>query len=164
MYGVEVQELRLRRSKVLPLFFPSAAHPTNVPRTAAAIGRSGFSISAFLLIAAIAHSLGCARRFPATELTSIKAADPAELQRFLLSRKPDVAQFKSRGPFAVVERRELEIPLGSSVTLEADLYLCGAAGKAPLVILLHGYNNSKEDHAFQAMHLASWGMHSLAID
>jgi pimeloyl-ACP methyl ester carboxylesterase len=30
--------------------------------------------------------------------------------------------------------------------------------------VLHGQDNSKEDHAFQAMHLASWGMHSLAID
>jgi pimeloyl-ACP methyl ester carboxylesterase len=30
--------------------------------------------------------------------------------------------------------------------------------------VLHGHNNSKEDHAFQAMHLASWGMHSLALD
>jgi pimeloyl-ACP methyl ester carboxylesterase len=42
--------------------------------------------------------------------------------------------------------------------------LCAAAPRAPLVIVLHGYNNSKEDHAFQAMHLASWGMHSLTID
>ena len=48
--------------------------------------------------------------------------------------------------------------------MEADLYLCAAASKAPLVIVLHGNNNSKEDHAFQAMHLASWGMHGLALD
>jgi dienelactone hydrolase len=69
-----------------------------------------------------------------------------------------------RGPFAVTERRDLEIPLPSGLTVEADLYLCAAARKAPLVIVLHGLDNSKEDHAFQAMHLASWGMHSLAID
>jgi pimeloyl-ACP methyl ester carboxylesterase len=48
--------------------------------------------------------------------------------------------------------------------VKADLYLCAAAKKAPLVIVLHGNNNSKEDHAFQAMHLASWGMHGLALD
>jgi pimeloyl-ACP methyl ester carboxylesterase len=30
--------------------------------------------------------------------------------------------------------------------------------------VLHGLDNSKEDHAFQAMHLASWGMHSVALD
>ena len=69
-----------------------------------------------------------------------------------------------RGPFDVTERRDLEIPLLSGLTVEADLYLCAAARKAPLVIVLHGLDNSKDDHAFQAMHLASWGMHSLALD
>ena len=129
----------------------------------AAIGRSGFRISALLLIALMAHSVGCARRFPTTEVTQIKAANPAELQRYLLSRKPDVEQFRFRGPFAVLERRDLKIPV-SGLTLEADLYLCAEARKAPLVIVLHGQDNSKEDHAFQAMHLASWGMHALALD
>ena len=112
----------------------------------------------------MAHSVGCARRFPEPEVTPIKAANPAELQQYLLSRKPDVAQFRSRGPFAVIERRDLEIPLASGLTVEADLYLCAAARKAPLVIVLHGLDNSKEDHAFQAMHLASWGMHGMALD
>jgi pimeloyl-ACP methyl ester carboxylesterase len=135
-----------------------------VPGTAGAIGRSGFCIPALLLIALIVHSVGCARRFPAPEVTPIKAANPAELQRYLLSRKPDVAQFRSRGPFAVIERRDLEIPLASGLAVEADLYLCAAASKAPLVIVLHGLDNSKEDHAFQAMHLASWGMHGMAVD
>jgi pimeloyl-ACP methyl ester carboxylesterase len=128
------------------------------------IGRSAFRIPALLLIALMAHSVGCARRFQEPEVTEIKATNPAELQRYLLSRKPDVAQFRLRGPFAVSERRELEIPLASDLTVTANLYLCAAAPKAPLVIVLHGYNNSKEDHAFQAMHLASWGMHALAID
>jgi dienelactone hydrolase len=135
-----------------------------LPANAAPILRSRFRIPTFLLIALMAYSPGCARRFPATEVTPIKAANPAELQRYLLSRKPDVAQFRFRGPFAMVERRDLEIPLDSGLTVKADLYLCAAAGKAPLVIVLHGHNNSKEDHAFQAMHLASWGMHGLALD
>jgi len=110
------------------------------------------------------YSVGCARRFPATEVTPIKAANPAELQRHLLSRKPDIAQFRLRGPFAVIERRDLEIPVSPDLTVEADLYLCAAARRGPLVIVLHGYDNSKEDHAFQAMHLASWGMHGIAIN
>ena len=135
-----------------------------MPGTASAISRSGFCISAVLLIALMAHSTGCARRFPEPEVTSLKAADPAELQRYLLSRKPDVAQFRLRGPFAVNERRDLEIRLSPDLTMEADLYLCAAARKAPLVIVLHGLNNSKADHAFQAMHLASWGMHGMALD
>src|SRR5207342_632078 len=32
-----------------------------------------------------------------------------------------------------------------------------------LVIILHGFDSSKEDHSYQAMHLASWGMHSLSL-
>jgi dienelactone hydrolase len=135
-----------------------------LPATAAAIGRSSLRISALLLIACMAHAVGCARQFPTTQVTAIKAANPTELQRYLLSSKPDVAQFRFRGPFAIVERRDLEIPLDSDLTVEADLYLCAVASKAPLVIVLHGNNNSKEDHAFQAMHLASWGMHGLALD
>jgi pimeloyl-ACP methyl ester carboxylesterase len=136
----------------------------NVPATAAAIGRSSFRISALLLIALMAHAVACTRPFPRTQVTAIKAANPAELQRYLLSRKPDVAQFRLRGPFAIVERRDLEISLDPDLTVQANLYLCAAGGKAPLVIVLHGNNNSKEDHAFQAMHLASWGMHGLALD
>jgi pimeloyl-ACP methyl ester carboxylesterase len=126
--------------------------------------RSSFRISALLLIAFMAHAVGCTRQFPRTQVTPIKAANPAELQRYLLSRKPDVAQFRFRGPFAIVERRDLKISLDSDLTVTADLYLCDAASKAPLVIVLHGNNNSKEDHAFQAMHVASWGMHGLALD
>jgi predicted dienelactone hydrolase len=135
-----------------------------MPGTAAAIARPGFRIAALLLIALLAYWVGCARRFPTPEVTRIKAVNPAELQQYLLSRKPDVTQFRLRGPFAVIERRDMEISVVSGLTVEADLYLCAAAQKAPLVIVLHGHNNSKEDHAFQAMHLASWGMHSLAID
>jgi pimeloyl-ACP methyl ester carboxylesterase len=117
-----------------------------------------------LLSVFLAHAAGCARRFPATKVTPIKAAYPAELERYLLSRRPDVAQFKFRGPFAIRQRRNLEIPVEPELTVTADLYLCAASGKAPLVVVLHGSNNSKEDHAFQAMHLASWGMHGLALD
>jgi pimeloyl-ACP methyl ester carboxylesterase len=135
-----------------------------VPATATAIDRSSFRISTLLLIAFTAHAVGCTPQFPRTKVTPIKAANPAELQHYLLSRKPDVAQFRFRGPFAIVERRDLEIPLDSDLTVKADLYLCAAARKAPLVIVLHGNNNSKEDHAFQAMHLASWGMLGMALD
>ncbi|HEX7230246.1 MAG TPA: alpha/beta hydrolase [Candidatus Binatia bacterium] len=126
--------------------------------------RPGFHIAALLLIAVTTFALGCTRRFPTPEVTRIKAVNPAELQQYLLSAKPDVAQFKLRGPFAVTERKDMEIPVVSGLMVEADLYLCTAAQKAPLVIVLHGHNNSKEDHAFQAKHLASWGMDSLAID
>lgn len=120
-------------------------------------------LPAILLTAALALSAGCARHMPATGVTQLKAASPADLQRNLLASKPDAAQFRLRGPFAVTEETDIEIPLASGVTLTADLFLCAAAAKAPLVIVLHGYDNSKEDHAFQAMHVASWGMHGMAL-
>lgn len=109
-------------------------------------------------------AIACARQFPTIAVTTIKAASPEELERYLLSQKPDAAQFRSRGPFAVIERKDLQIPVASDLTVEADLYLCAAARRAPVVVVLHGQDNSKEDHAFQAMHLASWGMHGLSID
>lgn len=119
---------------------------------------------AFLLIAFMALLVGCARRFPEPEVTTIKADNPAQLRRYLLSGKPDVGQFKLRGPFAVTERRDLAIPLSPDRMVNGDLYLCSTAANAPLIILLHGHDNSKADHAFQAMHLATWGLHSLALD
>jgi pimeloyl-ACP methyl ester carboxylesterase len=100
---------------------------------------------------------------PATGVTKIKAKNPAELQKNLLSRKPDVTEFRQRGPFGVIQRASLEIPLDPGPTVEADLFLCAAGGKAPLVIVLHGHGNSKNDHVFHAMHVASWGMHGMAI-
>jgi pimeloyl-ACP methyl ester carboxylesterase len=122
--------------------------------------RAAFSA---LLIAVLALAGGCARQIPLVEVTSIKAADPPELQRYLLARPPDLAQFRLRGPFKVAERRDLEIPVPARGMVTGDFYICEAAKKAPLVIVLHGHGNSKEDHAFQASHLASWGMHGLAV-
>lgn len=122
-----------------------------------------FPVIAFVLLAVLALAAGCGRQLPATGVTKIKAKNPAELQKILLARKPDVAEFRARGPFAVTERDDLEISLPSGLAVEADLYLCAAARKAPLVIVVHGHGNSKDDHAFQAMHVASWGMHGLAI-
>lgn len=133
-------------------------------KSAGSSERLNCRISVFLLIAILLPSVGCSRRFPELETTPIKAEKPVDLQRFLLSRKPDVAQFRLRGPFTVVQRRDLEITLPSGLKVEGDLYQCTSAVKAPLVIVLHGYDNSKEDHSFHARHLASWGMHGLAID
>jgi hypothetical protein len=125
--------------------------------------KSGLSIVALLLIALTALAAGCSRPGPVTGVTPIKVKDPADLQRYLLAHKPDVALFRLRGPFAVEERADMEFPLAAGLTVDADLFLCGRCDKAPLVIVLHGHGNSKDDHAWQAMHLASWGMHGMAV-
>jgi pimeloyl-ACP methyl ester carboxylesterase len=113
-------------------------------------------------IAALALVAGCAR-LPATGVTPLKVKTASELRAKVLSQKPDVELFRPRGPFEVVTHMDREIRLSATERIDADLYLAAPAGKAPLVILLHGYDNSKEDHAYQAMHLATWGIHSIAV-
>ncbi len=71
-------------------------------------------------------------------------------------------QFRPRGPFAV-DVKDRELQLSATERIAADLYLSAPAEKAPLAILLHGHDNTKDDHAYQAYHLASWGIHSLAV-
>lgn len=109
----------------------------------------------------LALASGCVR-LP-TGVTPLTPATPSELRQYLLTHKPDVDQFRLRGPFGVATRRDQELRLSATERIEADLYLSAPAEKAPLVILLHGHGNTKEDHAYQAYHLATWGIHSLAV-
>jgi dienelactone hydrolase len=118
--------------------------------------------SAVLVTACLVLAGGCARQ-PAIGVTSLKATSLAELRGYLLEHEPDLEQFRLRGPFAVAERKNHEIRLSATEHVSADLYLSAPAEKAPLVIILHGQDNSKEHHAYQAMHVASWGMHALAL-
>ena len=112
---------------------------------------------AWLILAA-----GCVR-VPTTGVTSIKAATSSELRGYLLSHKADVDQFRLRGPFAVTTHENRELRLSETERINTDLFLSAAPDKAPLVIFLHGYANSKEDHSFQAMHVASWGGHGMTL-
>ena len=111
----------------------------------------------------LALATGCTRQAPVVGVTSIKTANTAELQKYLLAHKPDVDLFRLRGPFRVTGKNDLEIKLASGASVSADLFLCAAAEKAPLLILLHGHGNTKDDHVFQALHVASWGMHALTL-
>lgn len=121
--------------------------------------------SRFLLLPALAGLLlagGCAKP-PSMGVTSIKAKSLGELQGHLLGRQPDVAVFRDRGPFAVSVQNDRQLQVSATEKVVADRYLSAPAEKAPLVIFLHGHDNSKEDHAYQALHVASWGMHSLSV-
>jgi pimeloyl-ACP methyl ester carboxylesterase len=115
-----------------------------------------------LLCAAVALIASCARG-PDLAVTPLKPATLAALQSYLLSHKADVDQFRLRGPFAVTADLNHEIRLSATERINADLFLAAPAGKAPLVIFMHGYESTKESHTYQAMHVASWGMHSLAV-
>ena len=121
-----------------------------------------FKKTILLAVAILVVVSGCAR-LPRTGVTSIKAANTNELRGQLLNRKADVDEFRLRGPFAVATVQNHRVVLSPSERIDADLYLSSLAEKVPLVIILHGLDNSKADHAYQAWHLASWGMHSLAL-
>jgi len=134
------------------------------PRVRLASGLPFAAVTKFAIsLAAAAVLAGCGRPGPVVGVTPIKAKNPAELRKILLLRKPDVADFRLRGPFSFSERTDITFPLTTDDPLEADLFLCEQAAKAPLVIILHGHGNSKEDHAYQAMHVASWGMHGMTV-
>lgn len=115
-----------------------------------------------LSITCMALLVSCAGR-PDTGLTSLRPATLAELQSHLLATRPDLQLFRDRGPFAVTEQFDVSIRLSESERFTGDLYRPAHTGKAPLVILLHGYDNTKENHGYQALHLATWGLHSLAL-
>lgn len=94
---------------------------------------------------------------------AIDATSSSGLQEILRGGYSDLDRFRSRGPFPVATHKDLEIPLSNTERIKADAYLSAPAQSAPLVIFLHGYDSSKEAHSHQAMHLASWGMHSLTV-
>jgi pimeloyl-ACP methyl ester carboxylesterase len=98
-----------------------------------------------------------------TPVTTLKAATFSELRNNVLRRGADLDQFRLRGPFAVNEIIDREIRLSATEVVNADLYLSAHADKAPLVIIMHGYDSTKDAHAYQAAHLASWGIHALAV-
>ena len=116
---------------------------------------------AFTLACLILAS-GCTR-LPSTRVTLLKPATPGELQGYLLNHKADLDQFRLQGPFAVATDLDHELRLSPTEHFDTDLFLSAPKEKAALVIFLHGYASSKKAHTYQAMHLASWGMHSLAL-
>jgi pimeloyl-ACP methyl ester carboxylesterase len=121
-----------------------------------------FRSSVLMVIACLTLASGCVR-LPNTGQTSLRPNSLSELQEYLLSHKADLDQFRLRGPFAVAVHKDYELRLTATERINTDLYLSSPVEKAPLVIFLHGYDSSKEAHSFQAMHVASWGMHCLAL-
>lgn len=106
---------------------------------------------------------GCAK-LPDMRHTPLRPADIRELQSYLQSHKPDLDQFRYEGPFAVTVSRNNEIVLSENEQIRADFFLTAPVEKTGLAIFLHGYASSKDDHSFQALHLASWGMHCVTLD
>lgn len=120
--------------------------------------------SPILFAIALLTLLGGCARLPGTGVTSLKPATVSELRGYLLNHKADLEEFRLRGPFAVSTHKDFQLSVSAVERIDSDLYLSAPAEKAPLVIFLHGHDNSKADHAYQALHVASWGMHSLVLE
>lgn len=105
---------------------------------------------------------GCSR-LPQIAETPLKAKTLDELQDYLISQKADLEIFRLRGPFAVTVQTNHQLRLSPKERVNADIYLAAPAEKASLVILVHGHDASKEAHAYQARHLASWGIHCITV-
>ncbi len=111
----------------------------------------------------VAVMAGCAR-LPEVSTTPLQPETLGKLQRHLLDHSPDIEQFRLRGPFEVTQEDDIELDSMANGPIVGDLFLSSARERAPLVILLHGHGNSRADHAYQAYHLATWGLHSLTVD
>jgi fermentation-respiration switch protein FrsA (DUF1100 family) len=122
--------------------------------------RSFFFVLAWLVLIG-----GCVQTQapPSLKVTPLKPATFSSLQQHLFTSKPDFDQFRLRGPFPVTEKADYEIRLSPKERISSDLYLSAHGEKAPLAIFMHGYDSSKQDHSYQAMHLATWGVHSLVL-
>jgi len=123
----------------------------------------GTGIFYSLLFAIAWPAVSCSAGLPESRAASPGPATFSALQTRLLERNADLEQFRSRGPFDVVIQKDRDLRLSPTERYKADAYWASAAEKAPLVIILHGHDSTKEAHAKQAALLASWGMHALAV-
>ena len=117
----------------------------------------------FCVVAGLLLLIGGCARMPNIEKTPLTPKSLGELQSYLIANKPDLDVFRLIGPFTVETLGNLEIAVSTGERIETDLFLAGHAEKAPLVVFVHGHDNSKDSHAYQAMHVASWGMHALTV-
>jgi pimeloyl-ACP methyl ester carboxylesterase len=115
-----------------------------------------------ILLLSLAIVAGCAR-LPRIEKTSIKANTVGDLQVQLQKRPASLETFRYSGPFDVAIRSNHALHLSDTEYYGSDLYLASHPGRVPLVIFLHGNEATKELHAYQAMHVASWGVHALTV-
>jgi pimeloyl-ACP methyl ester carboxylesterase len=147
---------------------PDHATATGFTRTRPLTRASAILCSLVLLIL-----VGSCAQMPSTGITTIQFTDDKQsgtkelqsesVQTQVVERRLGVDQFKLRGPFEVNTRNGEMIRLSAKERIPADFYLSSLGNNAPLVILLHGYNNGKADHAYQGMHLATWGINCVVL-
>jgi pimeloyl-ACP methyl ester carboxylesterase len=105
---------------------------------------------------------GCAR-LPNISKTSLTPKSLGELERYLVNYNAQLDVFRSSGPFGLQTHENLTLQISAAERIDADLYVPVHAEKAPLVVFVHGHGTWKQAHTYQAMHVASWGMHALNV-
>jgi hypothetical protein len=115
-----------------------------------------------LLLLLLAIVSGCAR-LPALDREALKVETSAELKEQLLEHEPHIDIFRVTGPFAVTVQENRPLQLSPKERFVSDFFLSSVNQEAPLAIFLHGHESSKAAHAKQALHLATWGVHSLTV-
>lgn len=123
--------------------------------------RSG-SYSGLVVLSWLVIVSGCAR-LPPLDRAALKAETSSALQAQLLEREPQIDVFRSTGPFAITVQHNRQLQITPKERIASDLFVSAVTEDAPLAIFLHGHESSKAAHSKQAMHLASWGIHSLTL-
>jgi len=141
------------------------------PRTAIHPVPGSSRLAATLTAIALLVLVGSCAQMPSTDLTPIvfrpdpvtKTLESEAVRTQVVERNVGVDQFRLRGPFEVSVRSGEYIQLSAKERIPADFYLSALGNNAPLAILLHGYGNGKANHAYQGMHLATWGINSIVL-
>lgn len=109
--------------------------------------------------------VSCVSTRDALELDGDKLGEGFEdLRGELLQAKGDLETFRHDGPVHVDLQRNVALKLASGRTLIFDNVIPRSASPTPLVILVHGNHSRKEAHRYQAIRLASFGMHAVALE
>jgi dienelactone hydrolase len=87
----------------------------------------------------------------------------AAWREHLLTYRPELKQFEKQGPFEFKLRQNVPIKLKGGGIVVGDLVSPVSQLTAPLVVIVHGNHARKEAHRYQAMRLASFGMHALVV-
>src|SRR5262245_19903695 len=87
-------------------------------------------LSRLLLFALVLLAGGCAK-MSSIGMTTLKSANLRDLQTQVLNHKPDLDQFRSRGPFTVSVQLDRELRVSGAERVTADLFLSASGERAP---------------------------------
>lgn len=100
----------------------------------------------------------------ATTATRSLSKSFEDIELILSSRPASIDIFAQKGPLELSIKKDFVIPLTTTESVIADIYLPEQSVKAPLLIIQHGNKSSKLFHSKQAILAASWGINVITVD